>query len=492
MISPAASSLPVLTNEVCSMSFAMPVTTRRKHNLQMQTSPVTSSVSSGSAPDTRLEGTISTTYASTSSGLDLHHPTTSSSASTSSARHQEQSHILQSTTVHKITPAEATRILNEQAVDISSIPSIECSGICKVQIATLPANEQNEDTYAYDFLPDAFTKYGDGAGVGVQEKNWSFFAVYDGHYGPSTSTYLKSALIPAVYTSLLNLYKSHLPGQPPTSLVTSTISTAFTTLDSTLTSIAIPSSTQGSCALLTFYDTRHNRLFTACTGDSRSILGKRLGSPSNTRWLSRPLSIDQNFASNPSEVTRVESEHPGEKDVIIQGRLIGDLAVSRAFGNRRFKVPDELGGKTTRNKRQYGVLKSPPYITAEPVITVHEGVKDGDFVLLATDGLWDFLSSEDAVALVGRWTDEHITPALRGSNNNTNGSGSKRKTKLTSSQEEIYVFEKDPNVGVHLIRNALGGAREGKLLFTLGLEPGINKAKKHRDDITVLAVFFGS
>ncbi|KAK6504072.1 hypothetical protein TWF506_002286 [Arthrobotrys conoides] len=476
----------------------MPVTTHRKHSLQMQTSPVTSSVSSD-PPDTRLEDTISTTkYASTSPDLDLHHSITSSPSSTqfpSNTQNQEQSHILQNTTVHKITPTEATKILNERAVDISSsIPNVESSGICKVQIVTLPANEQNEDTYAYDFLPDAVTKYGDsdGVDVGVQQKHWGFFAVYDGHYGPSTSTYLKSTLISAVYTSLLSLYKSHLPGYPPNPLVISTISTTFKTLDSTLTSTATPSSTQGSCALLTFHDTRHNRLFTACTGDSRSVLGKRLGSPSNTRWLSKPLSTDQNFTSNPSEVTRVESEHPGEKDVILQGRLIGDLAVSRAFGNRRFKVPDELGGKVTRNKRQYGVLRSPPYITAEPVVTVYEGLKDGDFVLLATDGLWDFLSSEDSVALVGRWTDEHIAPAGRNSNSNNSSNDNKRKTRLTSSQEEMYVFEDDENVGVHLIRNALGGVREGKLLFTLGLEPGINKAKKHRDDITVVAVFFGS
>ncbi|KAF3200358.1 hypothetical protein TWF679_000799 [Orbilia oligospora] len=464
----------------------------------MQTSVVTSSVSSD-PPDTRLEDAISAVYASTSPNSDLNHSTTSSSSSSSSfsnTQNQEQSHILRSTTAHKITPTEATKILNEQAFDISSsIPSVESSGIHKVQIATLPANEQNEDTYAYDFLPDAATKYGDGVGVGVQQKYWSFFAVYDGHYGPSTSKYLKSTLIPAVYTSLLGLYKSHLPGYPPNSQVISTISTTFTTLDSALTSTATPPSTQGSCALLTFHDTRHNRLFTACTGDSRSVLGKRLGSPSNTRWLSKPLSTDQNFTSNPSEVTRVESEHPGEKDVIIQGRLIGDLAVSRAFGNRRFKVPDEFGGKMTRNKRQYGVLRSPPYITAEPVVIVHEGLKDGDFVLLATDGLWDFLSSEDSVALVGRWTDEHIAPVGRNSNNSSNGNSNannKRKTRLTSSQEEMYVFEDDLNVGVHLIRNALGGVREGKLLFTLGLEPGINKAKKHRDDITVLAVFFGS
>ncbi|KAK6533067.1 hypothetical protein TWF281_007227 [Arthrobotrys megalospora] len=456
----------------------MPVTTRRKHNLQMQTSPVTSSVSP--PPGSSLEASVSTSPDS--------HQTPAATTTTSSpsrVQNQEQSHILHNDTEHNITPAKATKILNEQAFNISPIPSVEHSRIYKAQVATLPANEQNEDAYAYDFLPDAFTKYG----VGVQgEKHWSFFAVYDGHYGPSTSTYLKSALIPAVYTSLLALYKSHLPDHPPDSLITSTISTAFTTLDSTLTSTITPSSTQGSCALLTFHDTRHNRLFTACTGDSRATLGKRLGSPSNTRWLSKPLSTDQNFASNPSEVTRVESEHPGEKDVIVQGRLIGDLAVSRAFGNRRFKVPDEFGRKSTRNRRQYGILRSPPYITAEPVVTIYEGVKEGDFLLLATDGLWDFLSSEDAVALVGRWTDEHLHTS---SNSNSSDKSVKRKTRLTSSQEEMYVFEDDQNVGVHLIRNALGGVREGRLLFTLGLEPGKDKAKKHRDDITVFAVFFG-
>ncbi|KAK6505445.1 hypothetical protein TWF481_007347 [Arthrobotrys musiformis] len=302
--------------------------------------------------------------------------------------------------------------------------------------------------------------------------------------GPSTSTYLKSTLIPSLYTSLLTLYKSHLPAPPPTSQITTTIQSTFKSLDSTLVATITPQSTQGSCALLTFHDARHNLLFTACTGDSRCTLGKRLGPPKSTRWLSKPLSTDQNFSSNPSESARVRAEHPGEKDVILQNRLIGDLAVSRAFGNRRFKIPDE--GKSTRNKRQYGVLRTPPYITAEPVVTVYEDVKDGDFVILATDGLWDFLSSEDAVALVGRWTDEHIH------NSNHNSNSNKRRTRLTGSQEEIYVFENDDNVGVHLIRNALGGVRREKLLFTLGLEPGVNKAKKHRDDITVLAAFFGA
>ncbi|KAK6330294.1 hypothetical protein TWF730_004788 [Orbilia blumenaviensis] len=467
----------------------MPVTTRRKHSLQMQTSSVASASVSSDPHSSRLETSIPT-FTSPDPRTPAIAATTTTSQPQNTQHEQEQSHILHSTTVHKITPDEATRILNEQALEISPV-NIENSGICKVQVATLPANERNEDAYAYDFLPDAVTKY--GGNVGVQgTKLWSFFAVYDGHYGPSTSTFLKSSLIPAVYASLLSLYKSHLPGQPPDTLVTSAISTAFTILDAELTSASAPSSTQGSCALLTFHDTRHNRLFTACTGDSRSVLGKRLGSPSNTRWLSKPLSTDQNFASNPSEVARVEAEHPGEKDVIMQGRLIGDLAVSRAFGNRRFKVPDELGGKSTRNKRQYGILRSPPYITAEPVVTVYEGLKEGDFVLLATDGLWDFLSSEDAVALVGRWTDEHLRPALPSGNSINSSNTSRRKTRLTSSQEEIYVFEDDRNAGVHLIRNALGGARESKLLFSLGLEPGINKAKKHRDDITVIAVFFGS
>jgi serine/threonine protein phosphatase PrpC len=49
--------------------------------------------------------------------------------------------------------------------------------------------------------------------------------------------------------------------------------------------------------------------------------------------------------------------------------------------------------------------ETPPYMTAEPVVTetdVNTGPR-GDFLVMASDGVWDHLSSEDAVECVARW-----------------------------------------------------------------------------------------
>ncbi|KAF3938509.1 hypothetical protein ABW19_dt0206499 [Dactylella cylindrospora] len=386
-----------------------------------------------------------------------------------------------------ISPAEATRILNHYTMEAlpNKVFSSSITGVRKVHVAALPAHEEVEDEFAYEFLGDPTE--GDVDVMNNMSWGWSFFAVYDGHYGFATSRYLKDVLITAVYLDLAGLYNSR-DDVPPEEIVKETISNTFIRLDNELISrlesedeelfdIAM----QGSCALLSFYDAKNNRLFTACTGDSRAVLGKRVGS-ANTRWLAKPLSVDQSFASNPEEVRRVEKEHPGE-NIIMQSRLMGDLAVSRAFGNARFKsaeVADDIGQQLQRiRSNTVYEMSSPPYVTAEPVVSCYSAIKNGDFVILASDGLWDFLSSEDAVALIGRWTDKYLVDS----------SSHQRKTKLTQSQEEMFVFE-DDHAGVHLIRNALGGVREGRLQFTLSLPPGKDAAKRHRDDITVIVVFF--
>jgi pyruvate dehydrogenase phosphatase len=45
---------------------------------------------------------------------------------------------------------------------------------------------------------------------------------------------------------------------------------------------------------------------------------------------------------------------------------------------------------------------TPPYFTAEPEITTTT-IRKGDFVVLASDGLWDCLTNEEVVGLVGGW-----------------------------------------------------------------------------------------
>jgi pyruvate dehydrogenase phosphatase len=114
-------------------------------------------------------------------------------------------------------------------------------------------------------------------------------------------------------------------------------------------------------------------------------------------------------------------------------------------------------------------VKTPPYFTAEPVITTTD-VKDGDFLILGCDGLWDCLTSEEAVTLVGQWVDVYGSKDARSVNEDVRSS---YKANVSSSapsgtREKTIAYEEwkipkqfvmvDDNVATHLIRNSLGGA----------------------------------
>lgn len=86
------------------------------------------------------------------------------------------------------------------------------------------------------------------------------------------------------------------------------------------------SSFAGSCALLAFLDGKD--LYVACTGDARAVLGRKTKSGYETL----PLSQDQT-PRNPEELRRMMQEHPGEEyTVVVNGRVLGGLMPTRAFG----------------------------------------------------------------------------------------------------------------------------------------------------------------
>ncbi|KAF9601616.1 hypothetical protein IFM89_020910 [Coptis chinensis] len=80
---------------------------------------------------------------------------------------------------------------------------------------------------------------------------------------------------------------------------------------------------------------------------------------------------------------------------IVNGRVCGDISVSRAFGDLRFK--------TKKNEVQFkGDL-----VTASPDIYQVALASDAEFLLLASDGLWDYVNSLDAVTFVRNQLREH-------------------------------------------------------------------------------------
>ena len=234
----------------------------------------------------------------------------------------------------------------------------------------------------------------------------------------------------------------------------------------------------GSCALLSFYDSNSKLLRVACTGDSRAVLGRR---GEKGKWVATPLSVDQT-GSNPDEAARMRKQHPGEENVIKNGRVLGGLEPSRAFGDASYKWTREVSERLKQSffgRTPSQLLRTPPYVTAEPVVTTTQiDPSKGDFVVMATDGLWEMLTNEEVVGLVGQWIEKQsengngkswasmFTSQQKGlpveqGTGKTEKDGQKTPIRqqqwgVKGGESERFVVE-DKNVATHLVRNALGG-----------------------------------
>ncbi|XP_006434339.2 probable protein phosphatase 2C 11 [Citrus clementina] len=189
----------------------------------------------------------------------------------------------------------------------------------------------------------------------------AFFGVYDGHGGSRTAEYLKNHLFKNL-SSHPDFIKD-----TKTAIVEVFKKTDENYLSEEKGQHKDAGSTASTAVLL------GDRLLVANVGDSR-VVASRAGS-------AIPLSIDHK-PDRSDERQRIE-EAGGF--VIWAGtwRVGGVLAVSRAFGDRLLKQ----------------------YVVAEPEIQEEE-IDGVDFIIIASDGLWNVISNRDAVAMV-----EHITDA---------------------------------------------------------------------------------
>lgn len=273
----------------------------------------------------------------------------------------------------------------------------------------------------------------------------------------------------------------------------------------------------GSCALMAYLDPSKQDLYVACTGDSRAVAGIWEENEDGTgKWRVEVLTEDQT-GRNPNEIKRIRSEHPASEaeDVISRGRILGGLEPSRAFGDARYKWPREVqevlykafvAGTGKIMRPTPSALKTPPYVIPTPVIThrklslPYPGSSKPEssssslkFLVLATDGLWDELSSEEVVALVGGYLSglkgtipkssmQTLAPTATGSPT-VEG---KEHTRGNAHQGS-WAFV-DDNVSAHLIRNAFGGGDEGELRRILSIPAP--HSRRWRDDITVTVIWW--
>ncbi|KAG0244309.1 hypothetical protein BGW41_008073 [Actinomortierella wolfii] len=352
-----------------------------------------------------------------------------------------------------------------------------------------------------------------------------FFGVFDGHGGWCCSHQVAQELAPYVAAELSLVSSRGACGDKTKSEedVVEAIQRAFVNLDDKIvheavekvlaengrvptramaTSLLLPA-ISGSCALLAYIDARTNDLYVACTGDSRAVLGVKEMKPDGSHvWKAVPLSYDQTGRTK-SEVLRMREEHPGEEDtVIMRGRVLGGLEPTRAFGDARYKWSREVQEKVFQLFPAYrqpnAYLKTPPYVTAKPAVKHHKLRPEDSFLVLATDGLWDKLTSDEVVQLVGGLLDgkkgveetflDRAKANIQSIEQQQELTPANLKPKGPESQMRQFTFRDRTNASTHLVRNALGGADDDKVAATLAIPAPMSRI--YRDDITVTVVFF--
>lgn len=191
--------------------------------------------------------------------------------------------------------------------------------------------------------------------IAVSDKrSVAVFGVLDGHGGKDCAQYA-SEDVPIKITTFL---RQSMPCQE--ALFKSFVETDVEFLESAM------GGNSGSTANISLYDKQVNHFYVANTADTRAVLCRR--------GVALDLSVDRK-ATDPEEIVRITKAG----GYVVGGRVLGCLAVSRAFGDSQLK----------NNKK--GVLVVNPEISR-----FSPGLLD-EFVVIATDGLWDVMSSQAVV-----------------------------------------------------------------------------------------------
>lgn len=109
------------------------------------------------------------------------------------------------------------------------------------------------------------------------------------------------------------------------------------------------------------------------------------------------LSTDHS-TSIEEEVIRIKNEHPDDKNCIANDRVKGRLKVTRAFGAGFLKQPKWNDALLEMFRNDY--IGTVPYISCLPSLRHHKLCPRDQFLVLSSDGLYQYLSNQEVVSYV--------------------------------------------------------------------------------------------
>ena len=190
----------------------------------------------------------------------------------------------------------------------------------------------------------------------------NFYGVFDGHAGHRASEYCRATMAERLSEALLQRGEDSaaLTGDTGVSLLHS----VFTQTDAAFLAAARAEGWEDgttACSVLI----SGTDLFCANAGDSKAII-VRMGA-------TLPLSAEHK-PSSPSERARIEAAGGEVRKVGGVARVAGNLATSRAIGDMSLKK----------------------WVIPDPDVTHCKLSKGDDFVIIASDGLWDYVGPQAA------------------------------------------------------------------------------------------------
>jgi pyruvate dehydrogenase phosphatase len=219
--------------------------------------------------------------------------------------------------------------------------------------------------------------------------------IYDGHGGPETSRFINEHLFQHL--------KRFTAEQQSVSVdiirkAYQATEEGFLTLVTKQWSVKPQIASVGSCCLVGVIC--GGTLYIANCGDSRAVMGRLVKATGEV--LAIQLSAEHNVAIE-SVRQEMHSLHPDDSHIVVLKhnvwRVKGLIQISRSIGDVYLKKP-EFNREPLYSKFRLREPFKKPILSSDPSISVHELQLQDQFLILASDGLWEHLSNQDAVDLV--------------------------------------------------------------------------------------------
>ncbi|KAL2339595.1 hypothetical protein Fmac_007535 [Flemingia macrophylla] len=231
-------------------------------------------------------------------------------------------------------------------------------------------------------------------------QGFSFAAVFDGHGGFSSVQFLSANYRDELYKECVAaLQGGLLLVEKDFKAIKGALQEAFLKADMKLLKrLEMKEEEDESGATATAIFIGDDKLLISHIGDSSVVLCRS----GKAEVLTSPHRPYGNNKTSLEEIKRIR-EAGGW---ISNGRICGDIAVSRAFGDIRFKTKkNEMLQKGVQEGRWSAKFISRVQLNKDLVVAYPDIYQvalgsDAEFVVLASDGLWDYMSSSEAVSLV--------------------------------------------------------------------------------------------